>query len=94
MSNENEIITVRSDVRWFAELMELKLRKHDHDWGPTGWKDGNPYELLNRINEEMANVRNAVFDRHKTSEDIISKLADIANYCMMTADICREKGIK
>jgi hypothetical protein len=39
MINDSEM--PRSEVLQAAILMEQKLRKHDHDRGPKGWKKGH-----------------------------------------------------
>lgn len=49
-----EQIKLRSDVREFAEAMELKLRKHDRTKGRRGWRNDCSFEYLKKcLNEHI-----------------------------------------
>lgn len=82
---------IRSEVQWFATEMEKQLKANDHK---GGWKDCDPWDLLNRADEELMELRDAVFKgEHGGGADrIIHEAADVANFCMMIADIARLKG--
>jgi len=71
---------MRKEVKWFAELMEEKLKKND--W-KSHWKNANFEYLFGRIIDETEELCFA--ERGKK----ISECVDIANICMMIADNCR-----
>jgi hypothetical protein len=79
----------RSEVLLAAVLMELKLRKHDHKKGFTGWKDDAPVNLFSCIQQELAKADAAwtlpgEYPEHKK---FIDQLTDVMNFCMMTIDV-------
>ena len=77
-------ITLRHEVQWFAEQMELKLRENETKGGGEG---ENPFHLVERINEELAKLEGSLvhgpvkYDR----QSIISEAIDIANFAMILA---------
>jgi len=79
---------IRKEVMKFVEAMELKLRKHDKEWGKTGWRGDKKLGLGPASNEILIN---GVQDNLK--EYLIShkkkELVDIANFCMMLYDISK-----
>lgn len=79
---EPGIITLRPEVRWFAEQMELKLRANDHK---PGWKDDAVVDLLTRLEEELAELREAI-DESEPAQRVIEEAADVANFCLMISD--------
>jgi len=72
---------LREAVRSFAWEMEHKLRKHDGDYGPEGWKMCDPNFLWNRMRDEINEAKKAT-----STQNIIEECADIANFAMMIAD--------
>lgn len=95
---EAEGIEVRASVRWFAEQMELALRKNDNK---GGWHDMDPYDLANRVDDEADELREAVEDHPMADDDAqsgvasmecITEAADVANMAMMVADHFRDGG--
>jgi hypothetical protein len=66
--------------------MEHKLRKHDGDFGPDGWKDCDPNYLWNRLKEEIDEAKAAT-----GTQEIIEECADIANIAMMLADLAARR---
>jgi NTP pyrophosphatase (non-canonical NTP hydrolase) len=52
-----ELAFMRPEVREFARLMEEKLRANDHK---PGWRQDDPEELVNRIEQETNELRQAV----------------------------------
>lgn len=79
--------TVRSEVMQFAELMELALRDNDHK---PGWRDDTARDLLRRASEELEELRDAIGRRGvapSTPSQIAREAADVANFCMMIADV-------
>ena len=77
-------ITLRHEVQWFAEQMELKLRENGHESGVAG---ENPSYLLERIREEATELEGTLiygpvkYDR----QSVISDATDIAYFAMIMA---------
>ncbi len=83
----------RSEVQWFAEQMEVKLRANDHK---GGWRDESLFYFVNRIADEWRELNHTVdlATMHEVSpQDIIAECADIANFAMMLADVVKQKGV-
>jgi len=72
---------LRSEVQWFAEQMELKLREND-DKG--GWKRCSIEFLLDRLQDEMMELDVSI--QRGIPELLVAECADVANFCMMLAD--------
>jgi NTP pyrophosphatase (non-canonical NTP hydrolase) len=75
----------RACVQWFAEMMELKLQDNDTK---DGWKNCSPEDLLDRVGDEFEELTNALLV-DANPRDIIKECADVANFCMMIADIMK-----
>lgn len=73
--------------KWFAEQMAVKLRENEHK---GGWDRCNPYWLIDRLKEEVAELEQAM-DDGLPSEEIIRECADIGNFAMMVADVVRDE---
>jgi NTP pyrophosphatase (non-canonical NTP hydrolase) len=86
---------IRSEVAWFAEKMEEKLREND---SKGGWDNCDIAWLLKRLREETTELAEViavyeedtrgipgVYSAHKT----MSECADVANFAMMIADLVR-----
>lgn len=88
--------TPRPTVSRFAQVMERKLQKHDHDWGPKGWEGGDPFSLLSKCGHELDELQRALrkalpeLGWHTAEpESLVSvaeEAADVANMAMMVAD--------
>ena len=81
-------------VLLFAARMEAKLAKNRHKGDRNGWINCNPDELAFRIENELAELEEALRRvRHKENivvserEAIANEAADVANFAMMIADI-------
>ena len=82
---------LREPVRWFAELMEDKLRENDYK---GGWDNENIYWLWERLREETSELLAAIDatrDLYADPINIALEAADIANFAMMIADLARKK---
>jgi len=79
-------LKLRSAVKKFAELMETKLRAHDHDYGPSGWTDADPVYLLKRISQELEELAAAMIHQRGVKKEC----ADIANFAMMIASLYKD----
>jgi NTP pyrophosphatase (non-canonical NTP hydrolase) len=77
----------RPEVEWFADAMEAALRANDHK---PGWKNDDPWALQARLFEEAKELQRAVRER-EGAEKILKEAADVANFAMMVADVCRVK---
>lgn len=85
------MIECRAGVRAFAKIMEEKLKKHDRKKGRKGWKGMDPDRLLNMASLELKKLIVAVRLESKgevTPGQVAREAADIANFCMMIADVC------
>jgi hypothetical protein len=75
----------------FAFRMEAKLAKNRHKGDRDGWLKDHPWDLVERILDETLEVQTSFID---TGTEIFSpepektadECADVANFCMMTAD--------
>jgi hypothetical protein len=72
---------MRPEIKKFAGLMELKLRKHDSARGQR-WKEGEPLYHIGRIENIFYELKDAVDAEQKVG----IKAADLANHAMMLAD--------
>lgn len=79
---------LRPEVRWFAEQMELALRRNDHK---GGWQDCDYEYLSDRLRDETLELEGAVFGGG-LNEAIINEAVDVANFAMMIADNARKAG--
>lgn len=81
---------VRSEILWFAEQMERKLRDNDHK---RKWDECTQRYLVNRLFEEATELSRAVSEGRESEQSIIEEAADVANFAMMIADNVREIAI-
>lgn len=72
---------IRPSVMKFARAMEGVLRKNDHK---TGWKDMNNWELIERVEQELEELKDA--DNRMSTRLVINEAIDVANFCMMIFD--------
>ena len=77
----------RACVQWFATMMELKLQKHDNK---SGWINSTPEELMDRVWNEFEELTQALVT-DADPRDIIKECADVANFCMMIADLMKRR---
>lgn len=89
-------VVLRPEVQKFAEQMELKLRAHDHDRGPQGWRDSDPFWLATRILVEQRELMNAMlrWPLSESAGSILKECADVANFAMMVSDVVHRYGIQ
>jgi NTP pyrophosphatase (non-canonical NTP hydrolase) len=85
------------EVSLFAMRMEAKLRANDHK---GHWRDCSIEYLRTRLHEELGELL-TVLDKYETVrgtptaelvEQIADESADVANFCMMIADVCRARA--
>lgn len=76
---------LRAPLQSFANLMEMKLAKHDEDRGPTDWRNSTQASLVRRLREELAELETALIDGAEVSR-VREEAADVANFAMMIAD--------
>lgn len=77
-------MTIRPEVQMFAELMEQKLREND---AKGGWDRCTRGYLLRRLATETRELRAAVQRRTVDPVEVAREAADVANFCMMLADV-------
>ena len=81
---------MRSEVKNFAALMEAKLKKND--W-KGGWKNESIVDMLNRLNEEVAELNQIAFES-SDGLDIRDECIDVANFAMIISDLICDMGEK
>lgn len=81
----NKAIKLRTEIQWFAEQMELTLRKNDHK---GGWGECERSFLLDRLESNYHSLwaRQQAYGTCFDMEGTIRKAANIANFAMMLAD--------
>lgn len=75
-------ITLRPEVQWFAERMELALRRNRHK---GGWKKEYYTYLFDRLGEEAKELSASLCEPFP--EKTIYEAVDVANFAMMIADL-------
>lgn len=77
----------------FAFRMESKLAKNRHKGDREGWLKDHPWNLVERILDETVEVQQCftaigahTVNLTRTAEETADECADVANFCMMTAD--------
>lgn len=77
----------------FAFRMEAKLEKNRHKGDREGWLKDHPWNLVERILDETVEVQQCFVNTEgggvvlcETPEKTADECADVANFCMMTAD--------
>ena len=83
---------MRESVKWFAEIMEQTLQKHDEARGSDGWLNADVDWLFERLQQEASELEEKIikYDYIKSEAlPIIKECADIANFAMMIADNVR-----
>lgn len=81
---------LRSEVEWFALEMEAKLRENDHK---GHWRNCSLEYLRTRIHEELGELLTTLDAVPvESSEQITREAADVANFAMMIADVCRMRS--
>lgn len=92
------MVVKHSEVRWFGEIMDDLLTENDHK---PGWKGEPMSYLLDRLEQEVEELKAELETRPEPATDeamgwrdrrIIKEAADIANFCMMIADVQRESA--
>lgn len=74
----------RPEVVAFADAMESKLRENDHK---RPWYCLDMRTLSRRMTQEREELRRAV--EAGDPAEVLREAADVANFCMMTADMVR-----
>lgn len=79
---------LRPVVAAFAAAMESKLLAYGHK---GGWRSDTPEALLVRLTQEVDELRVAIRTL-APSEQIEGAAADVANFAMMVADVCKTRS--
>lgn len=77
----------RPAVKQFAERMEIKLRARDYK---GGWDGCTLERLLAQLEDEENELREAIEAGHEP--EIIEEAVDVANLCMMLADVADRRA--
>ena len=78
---------LRPEVAWFAEQMEMALRRNDHK---GGWQDDSVKSLTCRVQDETFELFEAV--NAGDVQAIVREAADVANFAMMVADNAQSRS--
>lgn len=86
-------MSVRPEVAWFAEQMELQLKANDHK---GGWSNLDMDYFFRRLDEELdeLSVASVLVEQDATDEvvaGVIREAADVANFALMIADVARQR---
>lgn len=76
----------------FAQAMEGKLALNRHKGDREAWLKDDPSALVTRLYDEVNELSDAVKD--KGPGEVLGEAADVANFAMMIADVCRERAAK
>lgn len=85
-----QVQELRPEVLAFALLMELRLREKDADRGGNSWKHANAKDILVHAQSKMMLVEMCV--RGVQLNLCAPHAVDVANYCMMLADLSNALG--
>lgn len=84
----------RRELEDFADYMEDVLRDNDYK---NGWDDMTVSEIIRRMNEEAREVNNTYYAKamhfNLDWRALKKEAADVANFCMMLADIIDKRYI-
>ena len=73
---------LRLEVRWFAELMEMRLRENDFK---GGWHRDSAQSLLDRLREETQELEEQIAIPYSNPNLVAWEAADVANFALMLA---------
>lgn len=82
----------------FAFRMEGRLAKNRHKGDRDGWLNDDPWSLVERILDETVEVQQCFTEGsdgridYKDAEELADECADVANFCMMTADLVTQES--
>lgn len=94
---------LRTQVDFFAQRMEAKLRKHDRHRGAAGWRRASISHLCELLDAEVIEMRRALLDLLDTFpegddvdvanavDSVTGECADIGNFAMMIADVAETR---
>lgn len=93
-------VKLRPAVQQFAEAMELKLRKHDRDYGKKV-DDFQPDFCYKRLKDEMEELMIAMYlkdaaignvEEANARTKVLIETTDVANFSMMLWHACNNEG--
>jgi NTP pyrophosphatase (non-canonical NTP hydrolase) len=73
-------------VQNFSHIMEKKLSENRHKGDARGWRESTPGQLVQRIEDEVAELKEALMSKQFNPEAVAREAADVANFAMMVAD--------
>jgi NTP pyrophosphatase (non-canonical NTP hydrolase) len=79
-------MSIRKELRAFAELMEERLQAKDMDRGTKGWAQRHPLWLLARAEQELKELKDSLVQGADAS-CVVQEAADVANFVMFIADV-------
>lgn len=84
LTDEKEIALDEVLTR-FRTYMSMKLTQNLSKGGPEGWRYEKVSYLVERLEEEVKELKTLLLD-NPTAYEVIHEAADVANFAMMIAD--------
>jgi len=78
---------LRPEVMAFALLMEHRLREKDTERGGNSWQSASAKEIVIPTIAKALHLDSVVRDVHHINLNPTKHAVDLANYCMMIADV-------
>ena len=78
---------LRPELLAFALLMEQRLREKDTERGGNSWKNASAMEIIIPTTAKALHLDSVVRDVHHLNLIPTKHAVDLANYCMMIADV-------
>jgi len=81
----------------FAKRMEAKLAQNRHKGDREGWLKDDPWNLVERMLDETVEVQHCFTlgsdgrADYDNAEKLADECADVANFCMMIADVAKSQ---
>lgn len=77
---------MRTEVKKFAELMDIRINVKQEKYGGDTWKEASPQGLLNHLKEEVQELQDAL--NASNINNAMIEATDVANLAMMIVDVC------
>ena len=82
-----QVQELRPEVLAFALRMEQRLREKDAEHGGNSWQSASAKEIVIPTTAKALHLDSVVRDVHHLNLNPVKHAVDLANYCMMIADI-------
>lgn len=86
LQDQDSVPWLPKEVQQFAWDMARKLKCNEPK---GGWDELTVGELFGLLEDELAELADTIMNG--TADDVIDEAADVANFAMMIADLCRKR---